>query len=34
LKEVANAEVEDLEPVVGREAGRQIWRFFNKSVFE
>ncbi|PQE21241.1 putative MUS-38 involved in nucleotide excision repair protein [Rutstroemia sp. NJR-2017a WRK4] len=34
VKEVANAEVEDLEPVVGREAGRQIWRFFNKSVFE
>lgn len=34
LREVANAEVEELEPVVGREAGRQIWRFFNKSVFE
>ncbi|PQE07151.1 putative MUS-38 involved in nucleotide excision repair protein [Rutstroemia sp. NJR-2017a BVV2] len=34
LREVANAGVEELEPVVGKEAGRQIWRFFNKSVFE
>lgn len=34
LKEVANASVEELEPAVGREAGRQIYKFFNKSVLE
>ena len=34
LKEIANASVEELEPAVGKEAGRQIHRFFNKSVFE
>ena len=34
LKEVANATVEELEPAVGKEAGRQIHRFFNKSVYE
>ncbi|TVY60765.1 DNA repair protein rad16 [Lachnellula suecica] len=34
LKEVANASVEELEPAVGKEAGRQIYRFFNKSVIE
>jgi DNA excision repair protein ERCC-4 len=34
LKEVANASVEELEPAVGKEAGRQIHRFFNKSVYE
>lgn len=34
LREVANASVEELEPAVGKEAGRQIWRFFNKSVVE
>jgi DNA excision repair protein ERCC-4 len=34
LKEVANASVEELEPAVGKEAGRQIHRYFNKSVFE
>jgi DNA excision repair protein ERCC-4 len=34
LREVANASVEELEPAVGREAGRQIHRFFNKSVLE
>ena len=34
LREVANASVEELEPVVGKEAGRQIHGFFNKSVFE
>ncbi|KAH7336107.1 hypothetical protein BKA65DRAFT_27976 [Rhexocercosporidium sp. MPI-PUGE-AT-0058] len=32
LKEVANATVDELEPAVGREAGRHIYRFFNKSV--
>ncbi|KAL5328238.1 hypothetical protein ACEPPN_001736 [Leptodophora sp. 'Broadleaf-Isolate-01'] len=32
LREVANASVDELEPAVGREAGRQIYRFFNKSV--
>jgi DNA excision repair protein ERCC-4 len=34
LREVANASVEELEPAVGKEAGRQIYRFFNKSVLE
>ncbi|KAK0112870.1 hypothetical protein ONS95_014592 [Cadophora gregata] len=32
LREVANASVNELEPAVGREAGRVIHRFFNKSV--
>lgn len=34
LREVANASVEELEPIVGKEAGRRIWRFFDKSVFD
>lgn len=34
LKEVANASVEELDLVVGKEAGRQIYEFFNKSVLE
>ena len=34
LKDVANATVEELEPAVGKEAGRQIYKFFNKSVLE
>jgi len=34
VKEVANATVEELEPAVGKEVGRQIYRFFNKSVLE
>jgi DNA excision repair protein ERCC-4 len=34
LREVANASVEELEPTVGKEAGRQIHRFFNKSVLD
>jgi DNA excision repair protein ERCC-4 len=32
--EVANMSVDELEPLVGREAGRQIVRFFEKNVFE
>ncbi|ESZ91476.1 MUS38-like protein [Sclerotinia borealis F-4128] len=32
IKEVANASLEELEPMVGKEAGRQIYQFFNKSV--
>jgi len=34
IKEIANATVDELEPAVGKEAGRQIHRFFNKSVLE
>jgi DNA excision repair protein ERCC-4 len=34
LKEVANASVEELEPAVGKEAGRQIYRFFNRNVLD
>jgi DNA excision repair protein ERCC-4 len=34
LREVANASVDELEPAVGKEAGRLIHRFFNKSVLD
>lgn len=34
LREVANASVEELEPVIGKEAGRRIYGFFNKSVLD
>ncbi|QSZ34850.1 hypothetical protein DSL72_007709 [Monilinia vaccinii-corymbosi] len=34
IKEVANASLEELAPVVGKEAGRQMHQFFNKSVLE
>jgi DNA excision repair protein ERCC-4 len=34
VKEIANASVEELEPTVGKEAGRQIYRFFNKYILE
>jgi len=32
--EIANMSLEELDPLVGREAGRQIVRFFTRSVFE
>jgi DNA excision repair protein ERCC-4 len=34
LREVANADEEELRGVVGKEAGKAIHRFFNKSVLE
>jgi DNA excision repair protein ERCC-4 len=34
LAGLANASEEDIHAVVGREAGSQIFRFFNKNVFE
>jgi DNA excision repair protein ERCC-4 len=34
LREVANMSLEELKPVVGKEAGRQVFRFFNRSVLE
>jgi len=34
LRDVANMTVDELEPAVGKEAGRQIWRFFNRGVLE
>ncbi len=34
VREVSNATVEELDKVVGKEAARQIHRFFNKSVLE
>lgn len=34
IKQVANANLEELEPVVGKEAGRKIHHFFNKSVLD
>ncbi|KAA6414188.1 MAG: DNA repair [Lasallia pustulata] len=34
LMAVANLGADELGGLVGREAGRQVWRFFNRSVFE
>ncbi|KAL1882073.1 hypothetical protein VTK73DRAFT_2482 [Phialemonium thermophilum] len=34
IREVANMTVEELRPLVGPEAARQIYRFFNKDVIE
>ncbi|KAI9839705.1 MAG: hypothetical protein M1837_002052 [Sclerophora amabilis] len=34
LTELANMSEAELDPVVGGEAGRQIWRFFNRSNFD
>jgi DNA excision repair protein ERCC-4 len=34
IQEVANMSVAELEPAVGKEAGRQVYRFFNRSVLE
>lgn len=34
IREVANATIEELEPAVGKEAGRMVYRFFNKSVLD
>ena len=34
LLEVVNLEERELDELVGKEAGRQVWRFFNRSVFE
>lgn len=34
LVDVSNLEEDELDGYVGKEAGRQIYRFFNRSVFE
>lgn len=34
IREVANMELNQLDGLVGREVGRQVVRFFNRSVFE
>jgi DNA excision repair protein ERCC-4 len=34
LREVVNMTEEELEPPIGKEAGRQVWRFFNRSVLD
>ncbi|KAH8695030.1 putative DNA repair protein RAD1 [Talaromyces proteolyticus] len=34
IHQLANMDVEDLNPLVGRETGRKIVRFFRKNVFE
>lgn len=34
LTALANMSVEDLEPMVGKEVGRQVQRFFSRSVFD
>ena len=34
ILDVANLEEAELFEMVGKEAGRQVWRFFNRSVFE
>ena len=34
VMEVANMSLRELDPMVGKEAGRQVYKFFNTSVFE
>jgi DNA excision repair protein ERCC-4 len=34
IMEVANADENELTALIGKEAGRQIFRFFNRSVFD
>ncbi|KAI9753383.1 MAG: hypothetical protein M1815_006237 [Lichina confinis] len=34
LHELANMAEDELAPLVGKETGRQIWRFFNRSLFD
>jgi DNA excision repair protein ERCC-4 len=34
IMEVANMSVRELDPLIGKEAGRQVYKFFNTSVFE
>lgn len=34
ITEIANMDVEQLDPLIGKEAARKIVRFFRKSVFE
>ncbi|EEH35092.2 DNA repair protein rad16 [Paracoccidioides lutzii Pb01] len=34
LQQIANMEMEELEPLVGKEVGRQILRFFRRNVFD
>lgn len=34
LADVSNLTVEELDVMIGKEAGRQVFRFFNRSVFE
>lgn len=34
VQDLSNMREEELDPLVGKEAGRQIHRFFNRSVFE
>ncbi|PGH11399.1 hypothetical protein AJ79_04900 [Helicocarpus griseus UAMH5409] len=34
LQQVANMEMEELEPIVGKEVGRQVLRFFRRNVFD
>ncbi len=34
IMELANMEEEQVGELVGREAGRQVWRFFNRSLFD
>lgn len=34
MRDVANMTIEELEPAMGKEAGRQVYRFFNRNVIE
>lgn len=34
LKEVSNMTEREMEPLIGKEAGRQVYRFFNRSVLD
>jgi DNA excision repair protein ERCC-4 len=34
LREVANMTVDEMDPLIGREAGRRVYKFFNRSVYD
>lgn len=34
IRDVSNMGEKEMEPFIGKEAGRQVWRFFNKSLLE
>jgi DNA excision repair protein ERCC-4 len=34
IQEIANADEGELDSMIGRDAGRQIWRFFNRELIE
>jgi len=34
IREVANMTIDELDPLIGREAGRQVYKFFNRSSYD